>query len=99
MLGNFSGSKTQIKLLTGADRKDHITTTTALLQQLHWQFINFKAQFKVLVLIYKALISLDPSYLKDCISFYDPVQELRPSREVFLSVLPPSQVHLVETLG
>ena len=67
------------------------------LQQLHWLSIHFQAEFKVLVLTYKALNGLGPSYLKDLNSLYEPARVLRSSGEAFLSVPPPSQVHLVGT--
>ena len=47
-------------LLTVAAYGEH---TTPLLQQLHWLPVRFRAQFKVLVLTYKALKGLGPSYL------------------------------------
>lgn len=39
-------------------------TITFMLWELHWLCIAFWAQFKVRVLIYKALYSLGPEYLK-----------------------------------
>ena len=53
---------------TVAGYREHITP---LLQQLHWLLTHFQAKFKVLVLTYKALNGLDPSYLKDFISLYE----------------------------
>ena len=42
------------RLLTGAGYREH---TTPLLKQLHWLPVHFWAQFKVLVMTYRALYS------------------------------------------
>ncbi|XP_067320839.1 uncharacterized protein [Anolis sagrei] len=81
-------------LLTGAGRREH---TTPLLSQLHWLPIRYRAQFKVLVLSYKALNGSGPKYLADHISAYEPTRALRSSGEALLSVPPASQVRLAGT--
>ena len=50
------------RLVTGSGRRDHITL---VLKDLHWLPVRFRAQFKVLVLTFKALNSLGPAYLKE----------------------------------
>ncbi|XP_067320958.1 uncharacterized protein [Anolis sagrei] len=81
-------------LLTGAGRREH---TSPLLFQLHWLPICYRAQFKVLVLSYKALNSSGPKYLSDRISAYDPTRTLRSSGEALLSIPPASQARLAGT--
>ncbi|KAF7249528.1 Serine protease inhibitor Kazal-type 6 [Varanus komodoensis] len=51
------------RLLTGTGRYVHMTP---VLRQLHWLPIEVRAQFKVLVMTYKALNGLGPGYLKEC---------------------------------
>ena len=82
------------RLLTGASYKGH---TTPLLKQLHWLPVRFQAQFKVLVMTYKALYGSGPGYLKDRILPYEPACALRSSGEALLSVPPPSHACLVGT--
>ena len=60
----------------------------------HWLPVHFWAQFKVLVMTYKALYGSGPGYLKDRILPYEPAHALRSSGEALLSVPPSSQVHL-----
>ena len=50
------------RLLTGSGRRDHITL---VLKDQHWLPVRFGAQFKVLVLTFKALKGLGPVYLKE----------------------------------
>ncbi|KAF7235119.1 Extracellular calcium-sensing receptor [Varanus komodoensis] len=50
------------RLLTGTGRYAH---TTPVLCQLHWLPIEARAQFKVLIMTYKALNGLGPGYLND----------------------------------
>ncbi|XP_062818981.1 probable RNA-directed DNA polymerase from transposon BS isoform X1 [Anolis carolinensis] len=82
------------RFLTGAGYREH---TMPQLKQLHWLPINFRAQFKVQVLTYKALHGSVPTYLRDRISSYETVRTLRSSGEALLALPPPSQVRLVGT--
>ncbi|KAF7254422.1 hypothetical protein EYD10_00127 [Varanus komodoensis] len=50
------------RLLMGTGRYVHMTP---VLRQLHWLPIEVRAQFKVLVMTYKALNGLGPGYLKE----------------------------------
>ena len=51
-------------LITGASRRDHITS---VLRQLHWLPAKQRIDFKLAVLVYKSLHSLAPPYLsEDC---------------------------------
>ncbi|KAF7252107.1 putative RNA-directed DNA polymerase from transposon BS [Varanus komodoensis] len=57
------------RLLTGTGRYVHMTP---VLRQLHWLPIEVWAQFKVLVMTYKALNGLGPGYLKERLHPYLP---------------------------
>uniref|UniRef100_A0A803TFX4 Reverse transcriptase domain-containing protein n=1 Tax=Anolis carolinensis TaxID=28377 RepID=A0A803TFX4_ANOCA len=80
------------RLITGAAYRER---TTPLLSQLHWLPICYRAQFKVLVLTYKAVNGSGPIYLSERISSYEPARSLRSSVEALLSVPPASQARLV----
>ncbi|KAF7249222.1 Follistatin-related protein 4, partial [Varanus komodoensis] len=69
------------RLLTGTGRCSHITP---VLRQLHWLPIEVRAQFKVLVITYKALNGLGPGYLKERLSPYLPSRPLRSAAEALL---------------
>uniref|UniRef100_R4GD80 Reverse transcriptase domain-containing protein n=1 Tax=Anolis carolinensis TaxID=28377 RepID=R4GD80_ANOCA len=82
------------KLITGMTYRER---TTPLLSQLHWLPICYRAQFKVLVLTYKALNGSSPIYLSEHISSYEPARSLRSSGVALLSVPPASEARLVGT--
>ncbi|KAF7245428.1 Otogelin [Varanus komodoensis] len=69
------------RLLTGTGRCSHITP---ILRQLHWLPIEVRAQFKVLVMTYKALNSLGPGYLKERLCPYMPSRPLRSAMDALL---------------
>ena len=71
------------RLLTRTRKFDHITP---ILASLHWLPITFRSDFKVLLLTYKALHGLSPSYLKDLIIPYSPSRSLRSSGAGLLSL-------------
>ncbi|KAF7253589.1 Ryanodine receptor 2, partial [Varanus komodoensis] len=69
------------RLLTGTERYVHMTP---VLCQLHWLPIEVRAQFKVLVMIYKALNGLGLGYLKERLYPYMPARPLRSAGEALL---------------
>ncbi|KAF7246701.1 hypothetical protein EYD10_07390 [Varanus komodoensis] len=69
------------RLLTGTGRYVHMTP---VLRQLHWLPIEVRAQFKVLVMTYKALNGLGPGYLKERLHPYVPSRPLRSAGEALL---------------
>ncbi|KAF7239262.1 WD repeat-containing protein 90 [Varanus komodoensis] len=69
------------RLLTGTGHYVHMTP---VLRQLHWLPIEVRAQFKVLVMTYKALNGLGPGYLKERLRPYVPVCPLRSVGEALL---------------
>ena len=52
------------RLLSGLRKHQHISPTLAA---LHWLPIRFRIDFKVLMMMYKALNGLGPWYLADCL--------------------------------
>ncbi len=54
-------------LTTKTKRFDHISP---ILQELHWLPVSFRITFKILVLTYKAINNLAPSYLKSMLKQY-----------------------------
>ncbi|KAF7247270.1 Netrin receptor UNC5B [Varanus komodoensis] len=72
------------RLLTGTGRYVHMTP---VLRQLHWLPIEVRAQFKVLVMTYKALNGLGPGYLKERLHPYLPTSHLFDSHNHFLLLL------------
>ena len=50
---------------------------TPVLIKLHWLPIKFRIQFKVLLLVYKALNGLAPKYIKELFVPYKPRRHLR----------------------
>ncbi|KAF7253230.1 Calcium homeostasis modulator protein 2 [Varanus komodoensis] len=69
------------RLLTGTGRCVHMTP---VLCQLHWLPIEVRAQFKVLLMTYKALNGLGPGYLKERLHPYMPSRPLRSAGEALL---------------
>ncbi|KAF7249427.1 Galectin-related protein, partial [Varanus komodoensis] len=69
------------RLLTGTGHYSHITP---VLFQLHWLPIEVRAQFKLLVITYKALNGLGPGYLKEHLLPYLPSCPLRSAVEALL---------------
>ncbi|KAF7246268.1 Visual pigment-like receptor peropsin [Varanus komodoensis] len=69
------------RLLTGTGRYAHMTP---VFRQLHWLPIEARAQFKVLIMTYKALNGLGPGYLNECLRPYMPDRPLRSAGESLL---------------
>jgi hypothetical protein len=55
------------RIVTRCDRRDHITP---VLKSLHWLPVKYRIDFKILLLVYKCLNSLAPSYLCELIKPY-----------------------------
>ncbi|TWW59874.1 hypothetical protein D4764_06G0014040 [Takifugu flavidus] len=73
-------------VLTGIDKRDHITP---LMASLHWLPIKFRIIFKTLLLTYKVLRRLAPSYLEELVI---PYQLNRPLRSQNAGLLVVSRV-------
>lgn len=62
---------------------DHVTP---LLVELHWLPVHSRIQFKILLLVYKALHGLAPVYLRDLLQEYVPSRSLRSSDDCLLRI-------------
>ena len=71
------------RLLTCTRKRDHITPA---LTSLHWLPVRFRIDFKLLLITYKSLNGLAPSYLSDLIHFHSPSRALRSSDLLLLDV-------------
>ncbi|KAF7649266.1 hypothetical protein LDENG_00144190, partial [Lucifuga dentata] len=77
------------QVLTQSRRSDHITPVLAA---LHWLPVSFRIDFKILLLVFKALHNQAAAYICDLLTFYKPDGSLRSSDRNLL-VVPKS--HLV----
>lgn len=68
---------------------------TPLLQELNWLPVFFQSQFKVLIIIYKILYSLDPGYLKYSLVLQISDWPLRSAMEDLLRVPPIAEIRLM----
>ena len=62
------------RIVSRTRKYEHITP---VLIKLHWLPIKFRIQFKVLLLVYKALNGLAPKYIKELLVPYKPRRHLR----------------------
>ena len=72
------------RLLTRTKRREHITP---VLKSLHWLPVESRIKFKILLLTYKAVNGLAPSYLQELVVSYLPTRALR-SQTAGLLVVP-----------
>jgi len=66
------------RLLTGVSKRDHITP---VLISLHWLQIRYRIDFKVLLLVFKALNGLIPVYLSALFSAHNSGRSGLPNRD------------------
>ena len=71
------------RLLTKTKYCDHITPVLA---SLHWLPVSFRIDFKILLMTFKAVHGLSPSYISDLLVPYTPVRNLRSSGSGLLSI-------------
>ena len=81
---------TAAKVIFKKRKYDHITPW---LKSLHWLTIDKRIIFKILLIIFKCLHGMAPSYLSDLISIYQPGRPLRSSNDI--SRLVPKSSRLV----
>ena len=74
---------TAARLTARIPRSQHITP---VLRQLHWLPVQKRTIYKILLLTYKALHQLAPSYISDMVSYHRPVRNLRSSNKQYLSI-------------
>ena len=71
------------RVLTRTSGRAHITP---VLRSLHWLPVRFRIDFKILLLVFKCLNGLAPSYLSDLLLPYRPSRTLRSSGSGLLSL-------------
>ena len=71
------------RVLTRTRGQEHITL---VLKSLHWLPVRFRIDFKVLLLVFKCLNGLGPSYLSDLLLVYQPPRTLRSSGTGLLTI-------------
>uniref|UniRef100_A0A3Q3FRJ7 Reverse transcriptase domain-containing protein n=1 Tax=Labrus bergylta TaxID=56723 RepID=A0A3Q3FRJ7_9LABR len=64
------------RLLTGCNRRHHITP---ILASLHWLPVRSRIDFKILLITFKARTGLAPSYITELLTPYEPARSLRSS--------------------
>lgn len=67
--------------LTGTRRHEHITPVLA---NLHWLPVKYRIGFRILLLTFKILTNVAPSYLTDLLDLYNPRRALRSSSQLLL---------------
>uniref|UniRef100_A0A3P8P5K8 Reverse transcriptase domain-containing protein n=1 Tax=Astatotilapia calliptera TaxID=8154 RepID=A0A3P8P5K8_ASTCA len=77
------------RVLTKTRGRAHITP---VLESLHWLPVCFRIDFKVLLLVFKCLNGLGPSYLSDLLLPYEPSRTLRSSGTGLL-IVPKVRTH------
>jgi len=71
------------RLVVGAKKHDHVQP---ILDKLHWLPVRKRILFKVLLMVYKSLNNLAPTYIKDLIKPYKPSRPLRSSAKGLLKI-------------
>jgi hypothetical protein len=71
------------RVLTKTRKREHITP---ILKSLHWLPVYFRIHFKVLLLVFKALHGMGPTYISDMFTFYIPLRPLRPQKSQVLCI-------------
>ena len=69
------------RLVVLSSKRDHITP---ILANLHWLPINYRIEFKIILLTFKALHGLAPLYLQDLVSKKSSKKHLRSSSQLLL---------------
>ena len=71
------------RLITRSRKHDHIT---AILKQLHWLPVDSRIKYKILLVTFKALHGLAPSYITEMLQPYRPSRSLRSASKKLLIV-------------
>ena len=71
------------RVIAKAGRRDHISP---ILFKLHWLPVQFRIKYKILLLTYRALHGLAPTYITELLVPYTPPRTLRSSTEQLLVV-------------
>ncbi len=71
------------RFIQNSRKREHITLIP---RALHWLPIQFRIDFKILLLVYKSLHNQATSYLSELLHFYTPTRGLRSSDQNLLLV-------------
>lgn len=71
------------RLLTGTKKYEHITP---VLKTLHWLPVSHRIHFKILILVFKSLNGLAPSYLSELLTKHNPSRKMRSTSQLLLDV-------------
>ena len=71
------------RLITLTKKRDHITP---VLCRLHWLPVDVRINFKVLLIVYKAMHGLAPQYIRELLNEYQPTRQLRSSCHSMLQI-------------
>ena len=74
---------TAARLVIRTPRREHITPS---LKKLHWLPVKQRSIFKILLITYKALAGMAPSYISKLINLYVPTRALRSATNKRLTV-------------
>ena len=77
------------RLLTRTKTSHHITP---ILYDLHWLPVNYRIQFKIIVLTFKALHGLAPSYIQDMLQYRTLRPGLRSSSSAHILAVPKTRL-------
>ena len=71
------------RIVCQTSRREHITP---ILRELHWLPIQKRVEFKVLLITFKVINGLAPTYLSDLLASYEPTRCLRSGQQHLLRV-------------
>jgi hypothetical protein len=71
------------RIVTLSKKCEHITP---VLESLHWLPVRQRIKYKIILLTFKALHGMAPTYLQDMLSIYTPSRQLRSTSQHFLTV-------------
>ena len=70
-------------MLTGTKKREHITPVLA---SLHWLPVHYRIQYKMALMVFKALNGQAPAYVEDMLCIYVPSRSLRSASQSLLIV-------------
>ena len=74
------------RLITRTKRREHIRYITPVLTKLHWLPIKSRIDFKILLLVFKAINDKAPDYIRSLLVDYNPRRALRSANKDLLVV-------------
>ena len=79
---------TAARIITRTSRFEHITP---ILKELHWLPVQYRIQYKILTITYKALHDQSPVYIRNLLEIYQPRRTLRSQNDSSTLVIPKSR--------